>query len=395
MSEKGGLAVKTPVKNGKDPGSKKPKADLSHSQLLDSPVEQILYLQRTIGNRAVTHLFQSGAIQARLKISKPNDIYEKEADRVSARVMGMRDRSLVNGHWSSVQRESPCPECPEKEGIQTKPPAEQITPLVQRQTEEEEEPVQAKLLQRQEKEEEEIQTKQALNQTPEVTPNIESNINSMKGGGQPLSESTRAFFEPRFGTDFSQVRLHTDDKAGKIARSINAKAFTTGKDIVFNSGQYSPGTSSGKHLLAHELTHVVQQNVMTFSDKKIQGLFEKINLGGEVNNNTDIPWLISGKSNSRIEDFIWLPLGKNSDDIKQVEEQLDGDVDAVWPNSTPVKNKETGKMVRDGAFKLKDMRNTDIDGTAKKGYEISSFSKYFSEGKLPKGWALPGALRRK
>ncbi|NIM03669.1 DUF4157 domain-containing protein, partial [bacterium] len=84
-------------------------------------------------------------------------------------------------------------------------------------------------------------------------------MNTIKGGGQPLSESTRSFFEPRFGADFSQVRVHTDPHAAKTAQAINARAFTTGKDIVFNSGQYSTGTSSGKRLLAHELTHVVQR----------------------------------------------------------------------------------------------------------------------------------------
>ncbi|NIM15089.1 MAG: DUF4157 domain-containing protein [Candidatus Aminicenantes bacterium] len=157
-----------------------------------------------------------------------------------------------------MQRKSTCPECPEKEGIQTKPLAEQITPLVQRQVEEEEE-VQSKLQRQAEEEEETAQTKASPGNTPEVTPNIESSINAMKGGGHSLSESTRSFFEPRFGVDFSQVRVHNDSKAAQTAQSINAKAFTTGKDIVFNSSQYSPETSSGKQLMAHELTHVVQQ----------------------------------------------------------------------------------------------------------------------------------------
>ncbi|NIM15976.1 MAG: DUF4157 domain-containing protein, partial [Candidatus Aminicenantes bacterium] len=88
---------------------------------------------------------------------------------------------------------------------------------------------------------------------------IESNISSLKGRGQPLPESTRTFFEPRFGYDFSKVRVHTDAKAAETAKSINAKAFTTGKDVVFGAGQYSPGTSIGRGLLAHELIHVLQQ----------------------------------------------------------------------------------------------------------------------------------------
>ena len=81
----------------------------------------------------------------------------------------------------------------------------------------------------------------------------------MKGGGQPLPASVRNFFEPRFGYDFSQVRIHTNEQAAEMASSINARAFTNGRDIVFGSGEYAPGTVEGKRLLAHELTHVVQQ----------------------------------------------------------------------------------------------------------------------------------------
>jgi hypothetical protein len=81
----------------------------------------------------------------------------------------------------------------------------------------------------------------------------------MKGHGQPLSKNLRAFFEPRFGHDFSDVRVHTGKPAAIAAKSINAKAFTTGKDVVFGHNQYSPGTTNGRRLLAHELSHVIQQ----------------------------------------------------------------------------------------------------------------------------------------
>jgi hypothetical protein len=80
------------------------------------------------------------------------------------------------------------------------------------------------------------------------------------GGGIPLGTHDRDFFESRFGRDFSSVRIHTDGPAARMADRIDAKAFTFGSRIVFNSGQYSPETSQGKQLLAHELAHVVQQN---------------------------------------------------------------------------------------------------------------------------------------
>jgi len=109
-----------------------------------------------------------------------------------------------------------------------------------------------------EEEEEELQAKATSDGISEVNPDIESHIQNIRGGGQPLPESTRAFFEPRFGNDFSQVRVHADAKAAESAQAVNARAFTVGKDVIFGAGQYSE-TSAGQKLLAHELTHVVQQ----------------------------------------------------------------------------------------------------------------------------------------
>ncbi len=317
MSKKGNIIQKKTGQKGEKSSFSKTRPVFRRAASGESPVGNILHLQHTLGNQEVQRLIKSGKIQAKLTIGKPNDKYEQEADRVADKVMSMRTsepkQSLVNGHSSLVQRQA----VEEEEPIQTKPLVDQITPLVQRQAgpeeeeeepiqtkllqrhvkEEEEEPVQIKLVQRQEAEEEEevqtklqrqaeeeeeepaqtklqrqledeeeepIQTKPAHSQTPTVTSNIESSVNSLKGGGQPLSESTRSYFEPRFGSDFSSVRIHNDSKAAETAKSINAKAFTTGKDVVFGAGQYSPGTSTGKQLLAHELTHVVQKRKQKF-----------------------------------------------------------------------------------------------------------------------------------
>ena len=83
---------------------------------------------------------------------------------------------------------------------------------------------------------------------------------ALRSPGQPLASPTRAFMEPRFGHDFSQVRVHTDARAAESAQAIRALAYTTGHHIVFRHGQYSPDTTAGKRLLAHELAHVVQQS---------------------------------------------------------------------------------------------------------------------------------------
>ena len=199
---------------------------------------------------------QPPLIQAKLKIGPPDDEYEREADRVADQVMSMPE--------PKVQREDE----EEEEELQTKPLAAQIMPLVQKQAEpdeEEEEKVQAKsldgLIQREEaaeEEEEKLQTKPLAGQ---ISPLAQRQINELKlGGGQPLPESTRAFFDQRFDNDFGQVRVHIDTKAAESARALNAQAYTVGRNIIFGTRRYAPETSEGRMLLAHELAHVVQQS---------------------------------------------------------------------------------------------------------------------------------------
>jgi hypothetical protein len=115
--------------------------------------------------------------------------------------------------------------------------------------------------------------------------------------------------------------------------------------------------------------------------------------GGEVTNHTDTSWLISGVSNSNKDHFIWLLPNSNSDDMLLVHTELDGDVDAVWPAGRRLKNSQTGEVVTSGAFKLTDLRNTEIVG--KSGdYTIKNFSTYFSDDELPSGWRLPDKFRK-
>jgi Domain of unknown function (DUF4157) len=97
----------------------------------------------------------------------------------------------------------------------------------------------------------------ALPQAVDEVPSIVHDV--LNSPGQSLDEGTRAFMEPRFGHDFSQVRVHTDERAVESAEVVNALAYTVGQDVVFGEGQYEPETGEGKRLLAHELTHVVQQ----------------------------------------------------------------------------------------------------------------------------------------
>jgi hypothetical protein len=208
-------------------------------------------------------------VQAKLTIGQPDDKDEREADRVADMVMSMPD--------PRVQRQVGPEEEEEEETVQPKPLAAKITPLLQRQVEPEEEeqqesPIQTKLeggtwMQRQgeeleEEEEEVIQAKQVRGKAPRGSPGLETQVRSLQNGGQPLPRSVRAFLEPRFGCDFSWVRVHTGNPANDLAQSVNARAFTLGYDIAFEQGQYSPGTREGQRLLAHELAHVAQQRRM-------------------------------------------------------------------------------------------------------------------------------------
>ena len=180
---------------------------------------------------------QPKLIQTKLSIGQPGDKYEQEADHMASKVMAMPEPQGLAQEGSnrgkaqndaSLQRQI------------------NVASLLQRETLDE-------------KKDDELAMKpliQLKGDAPKAPDNFESQLASHRGSGQPLSDETRAFMEPRFGTDFSGVRVH---ETPDLANAIQAQAFTHGQDIYFNSGKYNPGSSRGKELLAHELTHVVQQ----------------------------------------------------------------------------------------------------------------------------------------
>ncbi len=151
-------------------------------------------------------------LQAKLPISEPGDEYEQEADRVAAQVMRMPDTGV-----DGLRRDA-------------------ASPLVRR---------------------------QAKSHSLGVTDAPPIVFDVLSSSGQPLDQATRTFFEPRFGHDFSQVRVHTDARAVESAERLNALAYTVGPHIAFGSDQLAAGTSEGRFLLAHELAHVVQQEGST------------------------------------------------------------------------------------------------------------------------------------
>lgn len=172
-------------------------------------------IHATYGNQVVQRALQSRlGLQTKLTVNEPGDAYEREADQVAETVMRMSGTSLQRA----------CADCEREQ-------------------------------------EEQLHREPAApgRGGPEVTHSLESRIAALRGGGSALASDVRESIEPRFGRGFGRVRIHTGNPAASVAREVNARAFTVGQDIVFGQGEFSPRTPGGLRLLAHELTHVVQQ----------------------------------------------------------------------------------------------------------------------------------------
>lgn len=228
------------------------------------------------------------SVQPKLKMGASNDRYEREADTIADKVTG-----TGNG----------------EKRAQAAPLASTVTPLVQRQEGEKEEEAQAKGDDEKEEQaqakgdddKEEAQAKgedeeeaqaMALPAKPEekkkeeekdrpkvmrkpasagpraIRSDIASRIKSARGKGDKLPDETKEFMESRFGTDFSNVNIHTDKNAADLSVSLNAKAFTVGGDVFFNQGRFDPSSTEGKKLIAHELTHTIQQGAVEAKPKE-------------------------------------------------------------------------------------------------------------------------------
>lgn len=197
----------------------------------------------------------SQGLQTKLSVGKPNDKYEQEADTVAEKVMAMSMPGTLQAKFSGNGNRS----------ISAEPVIQMISPFIRIQSQEdkeEEEPVQTKpeLHKQVEEEEEPVILKPNLNSEKSDENISEIALIRNTGAGSPLQENTRSFMESRFGASFRNVRIHTDSDAVRMNRSLNAQAFTRGNDIYFNNANYSPDSYTGRKLLAHELTHVLQQN---------------------------------------------------------------------------------------------------------------------------------------
>lgn len=201
---------------------------ITKRQILLNTNDQILNKQYQKGQSAkvvsarTQFAFFSPVIQPKLTVNRPGDEYEQEADAKANEIMRISGNTGTSPFFkpaaARVQRK--CHDCAEEEKLHRKEMG-----------------------------------------TEKIVPDneFENYVASLDNKGEPLSEETRGFFEPRFGHDFSNVKVHTDSSAANSAEAINALAYTSGNNIVFNKGRYDPDTYTGKMMLSHELTHVVQQ----------------------------------------------------------------------------------------------------------------------------------------
>ncbi|GAA4316909.1 hypothetical protein GCM10023149_14210 [Mucilaginibacter gynuensis] len=169
-----------------------------------------------------TQSYRVTAIQPKLSVGAQDSPLERKADSMADRVMQMPAASFI-------YRKATDGALYDDEHVRLKPSANILMPF--------------------------IRTK---NEDDEVNDSVAARIQTNRGKGMPLSGGIKEFMESRFGVDFGEVSIHTGDEAARLNAALNARAFAVGNDIYFNAGEYRPDTDEGKHLLAHELTHVIQ-----------------------------------------------------------------------------------------------------------------------------------------
>jgi hypothetical protein len=189
---------------------------------LTGRLDSVMQMQSMIGNRATTRLLkQSAPVQAKLEVSPANDIYEQEAEHVADHVVASFSSSGAVAQGISA----------------TKPNTMRAVQRIMR-----------------------MHSGSDTVGGKEVSSDVHAGIQQSRGSGQPLDHSVRSRMEGAFGRSFGNVRIHHNAASHTLNRSLQARAFTTGSDIFFKQGAYDPHSSAGQHLLAHELTHVVQQS---------------------------------------------------------------------------------------------------------------------------------------
>lgn len=258
MSSKSSVHRSSPTKRSNNRQRPQP---IQRQAMGGSSAPKPVDMQKRLCNQGTQAWLAEQQIQAKLTVGQPGDQYEQEADRTAETVMRMPDPMKLDDDGTKLQAK------PVSDKLQRTSSAPVTifagTSRVQRIC------VECEKQQSSQSKNNQIQKKENNGEEAEVTTDIKANIDALDGKGRPLPDSTRDYFEPRFGADFSQVRVHTDTQAAGTAKSLNAKAFTIGNNIVFGQSQFAPNSHEGQRLMGHELTHVVQQGASSGTDKRI------------------------------------------------------------------------------------------------------------------------------
>jgi Domain of unknown function (DUF4157) len=237
------------------------------------------YEQKKSDHHSVTTFF-SPKIQKKLTTGTVGDRYEVEADKVADKVVNKTDtaqngliqskgeeevqQKAISGTISSIQKQ----EMKEEDNKVQKKEMKEEEPI-QKKSDEKEDKVQKKGMKEEEplqkKKEEEVQKKETV---VEEKTEIESRLKKTKGNGSPMGRGIKLEMENSFGADFSSIRIHTDSNAVSMCQEMKAQAFTNGSDIYFNKGKYNPNSAVGKQLIAHELTHTIQQGAVSVTKRR-------------------------------------------------------------------------------------------------------------------------------
>ncbi len=311
----------------------------------ESPMARV---QQAHGNQGMLRLLGGGVLQKKLTVNQPGDVYEQEADRVAEQVMCMPDPAATPdmaavasmNSRSSLQRCScgqssasggECEECKSKAvGLQ--------------------------------------RSSTAVSPDTEAPPIVHE---ALRSPGQALDQATRSFMEPRFGADFSEVRIHTDTQAEESARAVDALAYAVGDHVVFGHGHFSSQTTVGRKLLAHELAHTMQQKhskvqrqVATGNQNKVcdppPGLSCDADVGPPPQGNPE--FILFAESSSRVPDaiakripgFVQSVLQDQPNAIFKVDgfSSLDGPCDFNWKLSCDRSHAVEAKLIAAGAVNV-------------------------------------------
>jgi hypothetical protein len=288
-------------------------------------------------------------LRAKLRVSAPGDVNELEADRVAARVISMPEPRLER----LCACGGCCPKCQKQQRIYDHSPMEIAD----------------------------------VNDVGEIeAPSIVNE--ALRSSGQPLDSSTRSFMDSRFGYDFSSVRIHTSAGAAASAKALNAMAYTVGNNVAFGTSLFAPHSAEGKKLLAHELTHVVQNHPDTAQRQTPALSFRPLGMG-TVDNKTKKKFLGCASAFKPIG-ALWMPdprkwpilleSGKWGNDNPIPGPKNDpklADIDFVFPSDqTPINEKKTGmfKIGSNAAIITPDPRPNSPNNS-----RITSYAEYWED----------------